>query len=167
MEQRDLMALGHSLTTQYVWGMAVHLDRRTACSHFYGAESFARVLTTGTIQNDLYDTGCIGIRSEKAIVQSIRQKWASKYVSEQTASSVVSVPHWPSRVEESTMFSLVLRPSSAAKTRWLMVCIKRQGTDFCKKYVFRTVHNNSVYWKEILLIAATQWAVKNMTTPNY
>lgn len=148
-------------------GMAVHLDRRTAYSHFYGAASFARILTTGTIQNDLYDTGCIGIRSEKAIVQSIRQKWASKYVWEQTGSSVVSVPHWPSRVEESTMFSLLLRPSSAAKTHWLMVCIKRQGTDVCQNYVFRTVHNSSVYWKEILLTAATQWAVKNITTPNY
>lgn len=58
-------------------------------------------------------------------------------------------------------------PPSAAKTHWLMVCIKRQGTDFCQNYVFRTVHNSSVYWKEILLTAATQWAVKNITTPNY
>lgn len=145
-------------------GMVVHLARKTACSHFYGA---AWSLTIGTVLNDLCDTGCIGIRSEKASVQSMRQKWASKCVPEQSGSSVMSVPHWPSRVEQSTMFSFLLKPSPAAKALWLTVCIKRWGTDFYKNYLFRTVYNNSVYWKEILLTAATQWAAKNITIPNY
>lgn len=139
-------------------GMAVHLDRETACSHFHGAARLARSLTIGTVQNDLRDTGCIGIRSEKAIVQSIRQKWASKCISEQSAA--LSVPLWPSRVEQSTMSSWLLRHSPAATAHWLTVCIKRQGMDFCKNYLFRTVYKNSVYWKEIPLTAVTQWAVK-------
>lgn len=113
MEPRDLTALGHVLAKTRV-GMAVHLDRKTACSHFHGAARLARSLTIGTVQNDLCDTGCTEIRSEKAIVQSIRQKSASESVPDQRGSTAVSVPHWPSRAEQSTMFSFLLRPSPAA-----------------------------------------------------
>lgn len=129
MEQRDLMALGHILTTQRV-GMSVHQDRKTPCSHLYWAARFSRILTTGTTQNDLYDMTCIGIRSEKAIVQSIRQKCMCTYISEQTGYSAVSVPHSPSRVEQNTTFSFLLSPFPAAKDHWLMVCIRRQDRDF-------------------------------------
>lgn len=126
-----------------------------------------RSLTTGTALNDSCDTGCTGIRSEKAIVHSITQKWGSECAPEQSGSSAVSVPHWPSRAEHSSTFPFLLRASPAARAHWWTVCIKRQGTDFCKNYIFRTVYNNSVYWKEILLTAATQWAVKIITIPNY
>lgn len=84
MEERDLMALGHVLTAQHVWEWLC-TQTETACSHFYGTARLARSLTTGTVQNDLCDIGCTGIRSEKAIVQNIIQKWAGKSVSEQVA----------------------------------------------------------------------------------
>lgn len=111
-------------------GTAVHQDRKTPSSHLYWAARFSRILTTGTIQNDLYDIGCIGIRSEKATVQSITQKCMSKYISEQTGNSVVSVLHSPSRVEQNTTFSFLLRPFPAAKDHWLMVCIRSQDIVF-------------------------------------
>ena len=119
MAQSDLMALGHVLTTQHVRERLCIKTERLPAPTFIGQLGFQRFWETGTIQNDLYDISCIGIRSEKAIVQSIRQKCMSKYISEQTGNSVVSVLSLPSRVEQNSMFSFLLRPFPAAKDHWL------------------------------------------------
>lgn len=105
-------------------------DRKTLCSRLYCAAGFSRILTTGTPQNDLYDISCIGIRSEKAIVPSISQKCMSKYISDQTGNNVTPILYSPSRVEENTTFSFLLRPFPAAKDHWLMVCRRREDIDF-------------------------------------
>lgn len=148
-------------------GTSVHQDRKTPCSHLYWAGRFSKILTTGNIQNDLYDICCIGIRSEKAIVQSIRQKCVSKYISEQTGNSVVSVLHSPSRVEQNTTFSFPMRPFPAAKDHWLMVCIRRQDIDFIS-----TTHSElcitiqCIEKKEFLLPPFDgQWTIHSI--PNY
>lgn len=53
-------------------GRAVHPDRKAALTSM--GQELVRSLTIGTALNDSCDTGCTGIRSEQAIVQSIRQK---------------------------------------------------------------------------------------------
>ena len=124
-------------------GTAVHQDRKTPCSHLYWAARFSRILTTGTLQNYLYDISCIGIRSEKAIVQSIRQKCMSKYISEQTGNSV-SVLHLPSRVKQ---YHILIPPETLHSCQRPLIngLHKEAGHRFYKHYTFRIVHNNSAY----------------------
>lgn len=112
-------------------GMAVPPDTKAACSHCYGAARLTQECDNWDCSEWLMWHWLHWIRSEKAIVHSIRQQWGSKCVSEQSGSRAVSAPHGPSRAEQSTMSSLLLRPS-LLQAHWWTVCIKGQGMDFVR-----------------------------------
>lgn len=130
MEQRGLMALGHILTTQCVREQPCIKAERLPALTFIGQLGFQGFWQLGLLRMICVTLVALWIRSEKAIVQSIRQKCMSKYISEQNGNSVASVLHSPSRIEQNTMYSFLLRPFAVAKDHWLMAYIRRQDTDF-------------------------------------
>lgn len=153
MEPRDLMALGHVLATPHVWGGLCTQTERLLSLPW--GRSLWGVWQLGLLWMIHVTLAALGLDQNKQLCKALDRNEPAN-VFQGTVAAVLCLSHTgPAEQNRAPRSHSCWKPPLLPGP----LCIKRQGTDFCENYIFRTLYNNSVYWKEILT-AATQWAVK-------